>query len=632
MYNLFSFKNKTIIFNDLPSVIIGPNNSGKSNVFRAIQLLLNELDNSKMNKSYFFDETIDPILTIRLHLNRLELSSIIDFLLYYYYKSKPQFLEYNDFLYTLLNDITIQISWKETSNSIILNKFLIIFEKLKLSLYYFLEPNKHPWNLLYKNKKYRLSFSFIEFLAKLGSMDEYNANIINELQQSNTHNDLFGGFDTTYPYFIEKNQANRIKNFIQYFSFYEISGGIDPLRLLSKLLRHHIIFKSQSNINEKEKIETHSRLFDDGSNLTRYLFSLKMSDNLIERELFQEIQKNFNNIFPDLQFDVIYDFETDSEEAKKQLDKRKEKSISITIIDKRLKRQYTTSQCGTGIIEVLFLLSLYRNINESIIFMDEPANNLHRPLLKSIFKNMFSRYSNINTNNQFIIITHSEQLAHQLIFELNASIYYIKKNNDNESEIYSIKEIETLRQKLEYVIDIRIFFSTLVILLEGESDYYVMSYALKHLQSKESNKFDFDRHDISIIFINGVNNFVNYWRIIKELNIKEIFIADKNKIQGKSIQTIFSQYSTISNNSISGLIDNRYIFDYDDINELLKDIDSKMYDESKQEVNNEFPSRGESKPLIVKRFMQKMINDPQADIKMKVFKDLFTRINNVAMK
>jgi hypothetical protein len=255
--------------------------------------------------------------------------------------------------------------------------------------------------------------------------------------------------------------------------------------------------------------------------------------------------------------------------------------------------------------------------------MDEPAGNLHRPLLKSFFKNIFSKYSNINTNNQFVIITHSEQLAHQLIFELDASIYYIKRNDDNQSEIYSIKYIRTLRHKLEYIIDMRIFFSKLIVLVEGQSDYYVLSYALQYFQSKEFIKFDFDRRDISIIFIYSVNNFVNYLPIIKELNIKEILIADNNN---PYLNSIFSQHSIINKSSITGLRNNRYIIDYKDINELLEDIDHQIYNQSKQEISNEFPSRSENKPLIAKRFMQKIIKDPQADNKMNVFKELFTRI------
>ena len=80
LYNLFSFKNRTILFNEPPSVILGPNNSGKSNIFRSIKLLIDELSSSKMNKSYIFDENSNSILTIRLKLNRIETSSLIDFL------------------------------------------------------------------------------------------------------------------------------------------------------------------------------------------------------------------------------------------------------------------------------------------------------------------------------------------------------------------------------------------------------------------------------------------------------------------------------------------------------------------------------------------------------------------------
>jgi hypothetical protein len=275
-----------------------------------------------MSKSYFFDENLAPILTVRLKLGRLELTSIIDFLIYHYYQVKPQNLEHNDLLYSLLDEITIQISWKEISNSIILNKFLLTFEKLRISLLYFSEPNQRQWNLLYKDKKYRLSFTLIEFLARLRSIDDYNTNINNELQKSNSENEIFVGFATAYLYHTDRNQTNRLKNFIKFFSLDEISGGISPQRLLSKLLRHHIIFKRQSNITEEEKIENNSRLLDDGSNLTRYLFSLKMSDILIERELFHEINKNFQDIFPDLYFDITYNFETGSEKARNQPDKK----------------------------------------------------------------------------------------------------------------------------------------------------------------------------------------------------------------------------------------------------------------------------------------------------------------------
>jgi predicted ATPase len=79
-------------------------------------------------------------------------------------------------------------------------------------------------------------------------------------------------------------------------------------------------------------------------------------------------------------------------------------------------------QAGSGVVEVLFLLTLSHGLINSVILLDEPAVNLHTPLLKSVMNEITKPAEVPEHKNQVIIITHSFELLHYLLFEKESKV------------------------------------------------------------------------------------------------------------------------------------------------------------------------------------------------------------------
>lgn len=73
---------------------------------------------------------------------------------------------------------------------------------------------------------------------------------------------------------------------------------------------------------------------------------------------------------------------------------------------------------GSGVLETIYLLTLAHGIENSVILLDEPAVNLHPSLMKSITNSL----QNPSLKNQFIIITHSPELAGYEIFDNKSAL------------------------------------------------------------------------------------------------------------------------------------------------------------------------------------------------------------------
>ena len=102
-------------------------------------------------------------------------------------------------------------------------------------------------------------------------------------------------------------------------------------------------------------------------------------------------------------------------------------NVSITFRNND-EQQYNTikfMESGSGIREILFLLAKYFDTEKSVIFMDEPAMNLHPTLIKKLMREIFSKD---NGQNQLIIITHSPIILTNTKLLTTSNIIRIFKN------------------------------------------------------------------------------------------------------------------------------------------------------------------------------------------------------------
>jgi len=189
--------------------------------------------------------------------------------------------------------------------------------------------------------------------------------------------------------------------------------------------------------------------------------------------------------------------------------------IKIVIRD-RNNHQYDIVDAGAGLLETVYLLTILQS--NSIIFVDEPALNIHPALQKDIINKMIHDNSNI----QHIIITHSPYIIDVNNIE-NLFVFSIK--NDFSQITTPKKEFLTPNEllKLNYILDERtkeMFFCKKIIFVEGATEFGAIPFI-----TKKFNK-NLDQESIQVIEVGSKNNFEIYIKIAEEFNIKYSIICD----------------------------------------------------------------------------------------------------------
>ena len=176
---------------------------------------------------------------------------------------------------------------------------------------------------------------------------------------------------------------------------------------------------------------------------------------------------------------------------------------------------------GAG-IQSAVIISLYtfyvKNISKvknALLCMEEPELYLH-PHGKRMISNRVNEFLNAG-ENQAIIITHAEEFIE--LKNKNSKIIKISKDSENGSISHEInldfcKEVIIRNENKE------IFFADKVILCEGK-EKLLLEFLNQHFLN---GKFDDD--NISIIAVNGKGNFKKYVEIAKKINVKAYIIAD----------------------------------------------------------------------------------------------------------
>ena len=150
---LYSYRDTLAV--DVPDrvVVVGPNNSGKSNLFRLIRLFADTLsESSTLEDRQIAKGVSDPRLELRMELSEAETEKIVDFFSFYSKQSNSnmRFVEYENRaqLLTLLDEITVRILWKKTPRSGTMTSVEIEFVKINLKMYgvigYVLDTTDRP--------------------------------------------------------------------------------------------------------------------------------------------------------------------------------------------------------------------------------------------------------------------------------------------------------------------------------------------------------------------------------------------------------------------------------------------------------------------------------------------------------
>jgi putative ATP-dependent endonuclease of OLD family len=275
------------------------------------------------------------------------------------------------------------------------------------------------------------------------------------------------------------------------------------------LLQSKIVFldefreKPQSTLIESTTDST-------GKELTTVLYNLKMGEKIEDRNNFIKIQDSFNNLFPHLKMDIFW---------KKGFPKKEnaEENYEIEIRKKHIVT--TTNYIGSGILQTLYLLTHLIAHPNTILFIDTPELQLHPHIQRRLGTLLQS-----SQGGQLILLTHSQYFLP--ITRESRIIRLIQKEGDTKA-ICPIKDFFTSEDydSLDQILTIdnkEFFFSRFVLLVEGLSDQWVMQIFAS------AKNFDLDEHGISVVPVNGNQNFKRYLKILEGFQIPWMIMADSD--------------------------------------------------------------------------------------------------------
>jgi len=192
---------------------------------------------------------------------------------------------------------------------------------------------------------------------------------------------------------------------------------------------------------------------------------------------------------------------------------------------------------GQGHKELLSLLTALIGRQGSVVFLDEPASNMHPTLLSRFLMALLGdgECSKELGRNQAVVITHSPVVA-KIFMEADVgasdlSIISVHRVGDGASKIGYLTPDKWQGGKEEFlktigrIVDPRILFAKGIVLCEGPGDYAFLSEALRLLNNSEKwNKLL--RNDVELVWMNSKNNLVKYDEVLNKLEIPYVAVLD----------------------------------------------------------------------------------------------------------
>jgi predicted ATP-dependent endonuclease of OLD family len=207
------------------------------------------------------------------------------------------------------------------------------------------------------------------------------------------------------------------------------------------------------------------------------------------------------------------------------------------------------------------------------------------------------------------MITHSPELAHYMIFGKGADLVYVKK--DNKSSVVKClsngeKILGLSRSGLYSEIDSRIFFGKSIILCEGYADELFLD--------RMARQLDLDLDGIGIMIVNtkGMGDFKKYCLLMGYFSINYVIVSDTDATRDELLVIRAGKYTGVPNEKFAIVGDSvegnpRVFFIRDNLEKLLIKKDSNAYTSALEEVaKNE--RRKDSKPLVIKEFLEKQVS------------------------
>ncbi len=561
------------------NIIVGKNNSGKSNIIKAIDLILGEQSptyqkSETITENDFHNGNTGSSIQIFCELQR-DVSEAIDYDTIYKcfgYKVYSEIFEWNGKV-PIKRPLRIELS--RTNNDdfwVQLNDCFQITDESEGIVTEYINPklkNQKTFEAQFEDK-YQFAFGFRASAYE-------NGKVLKEIRffyRENEHAEWIMGFSAP------------IRNeFIQ-------SAIIPAFRDPSNELR----------INQwtwyGKLLKTYIR--SDNESLRKAFDILKSASNEVFRDL--EAQINDSNVkiaFPDT--NISFQFNPDT-----KVDIYKS---ALIYVDDGFNSLLQNKGAGIQSAVIIGLFDYYtRNIStvgSSLLAIEEPELYLH-PQARRIISNRLEAFLD-KGKNQVIVSTHASEFLTTTEEELN--IIVVNKRQDrgtiaSNTEFHSSKEKQILLKSQ----NLEMFFADRVILVEGGDKYILEALARyygKHINPSLGENWLNDRN-YSIIAVGGKTEFWKYCKKLKELGIERFILADFDFLLRKLPEFFTNLGLPLFRDRLNGVLGKIGCTSpilSDEINEIIKDFDNRVREKGFV-TNLKDIRRNIREPLQIKRLDQ----------------------------
>lgn len=212
--------------------------------------------------------------------------------------------------------------------------------------------------------------------------------------------------------------------------------------------------------------------------------------------------------------------------------------------------KHKTDFLGDGVISIIRILAHLFEKRTSPIIIDEPELSLHPLAQKKLIK-LIAEYAE---QRQIIISTHSPYFVSWEFIKNGAVLNRVTKNNDTNSEIYSIKDFNKYKKltnganwQQPHLMDIvsrEIFFQDNILFVEGQEDVGLLE---QEFIDKDINFFGYG--------VRGFQNFKLAFQLANDLGIKKACAlidspSDLDEINNENqvkqyLESNFEQYKVV---------------------------------------------------------------------------------------
>lgn len=517
--NLFSYDDTEINLQNY-NVVVGPNNSGKTNLVRVLKLLQtsNQFTYTDLPQEFKFNKDKPTLISLHLKLSDEETRILLQ---YIFHKSisKQQFPEHikniqlsilwtdtvspdsrpQNYFCRFNNGITLfhehgdtSISYHEKIDDVM--SFMLSFKKNSLKLHdpeiseKFEATHKISPNHLFDDEEI-----FIKFLEEITSLREF---FILDGKTCRLNHSLTISYNSDPPKHFEK----------EGFDFIEIvpttSHNSDLWQVLDHILQKNIVIMKEFNFNYDSLV-----------------FNLQNLNQKGEK-LYKRIQSEFEHLFEGITFEL-------RTVTKKKPYNEKTVETHIIIIETN-EEEFLLKHSASGFFEAITILYSILNTKDHVIVLDEPALHLHPNKISDLSQQLMKMPS--NARNQIIIITHSPYfLPYDVFFQdylfnwnylekesdrLRLRRFLINTFGNDWKSMYSLEKIDQnnikVRNKKEKEIFLELCNSELLI----KTDVQQIKLPIKH-----------DGKNVIVFSRNLPSSVVSY---VKKLKRKSIIIQPKN--------------------------------------------------------------------------------------------------------